>query len=137
MGRVLEVDPERRIARVEPGCVLDDLRDAAAEHGLTFGPDPATHSHCTLGGMIGNNSCGIHSVQAQWHHGARTSDNVSRLEVLTYDGARFWAGPTDDDAYGRSWRPADAGRRSTADSARCVTTTPTKSARAIRTSPGA
>src|SRR5437764_9161862 len=56
LNRVLEIDPQRRIARVEPGCVLDDLRSEAARHGLTFGPDPATHGHNTLGGMIGNNS---------------------------------------------------------------------------------
>ena len=96
MNRVLEVDPERKLAVVEPGCVLDDLRAATAEHGLTFGPDPATHDRCTLGGMIGNNSCGIHSVMA-----GRTADNVHSLEVLTYDGARFTAGATDDDAYRR------------------------------------
>ena len=73
LNRILEIDPERRLARVEPGAVLDDLRDAAEEHGLTFGPDPATHNHCTLGGMIGNNSCGVHSVMA-----GRTADNVER-----------------------------------------------------------
>jgi FAD/FMN-containing dehydrogenase len=58
MSRVLEIDPDRRLARVEPGVVLDDLRRETWKAGLTFGPDPATHSHCTLGGMIGNNSCG-------------------------------------------------------------------------------
>ena len=57
LNEVLEIDADRRFARVQPGVVLDDLRDAANEHGLTFGPDPATHNHCTLGGMIGNNSC--------------------------------------------------------------------------------
>ncbi|HYY60208.1 MAG TPA: FAD-binding oxidoreductase, partial [Burkholderiales bacterium] len=62
LNRVLEIDPAARTARVEPGCVLDDLRGAAAKHGLTFAPDPATHTHNTLGGMIGNNSCGPHSV---------------------------------------------------------------------------
>ncbi len=97
MNRVLEIDVEHRLARVEPGCVLDTLRAAAREHGLTFGPDPATHDHCTLGGMIGNNSCGAHSVHAQWHTGPRTSDNVHRLEVLTYHGDRFWTGPTPED----------------------------------------
>jgi hypothetical protein len=74
---------------VQPGVVLDDLRDAAARHGLTFGPDPATHSRCTLGGMIGNNSCGVHSIMA-----GRTADNVRELELLTYDGHRMWVGPT-------------------------------------------
>jgi len=61
-NRVLEVDPERRIAVVEPGCVLDHLQAQARPHGLRFGPDPSTHSRCTIGGMIGNNSCGVHSL---------------------------------------------------------------------------
>jgi FAD/FMN-containing dehydrogenase/Fe-S oxidoreductase len=93
---LLELDPAERWARVRPGLVLDELRDAAEQHGLTFGPDPATHDHCTLGGMIGNNSCGVHSVMA-----GRTEDNVLELEVLTYDGARFHVGPTDDQEYAR------------------------------------
>jgi FAD/FMN-containing dehydrogenase/Fe-S oxidoreductase len=84
MRRVLDVDPEARTARVQPGVVLDDLVAAAAPHGLTFGPDPSTHSRCTLGGMIGNNSCGAHSVA--W---GTTADNVSALEVLTYRGERL------------------------------------------------
>ncbi len=92
MNRVLEVDPERRLARVQPGVVLDDLRQKTLEHGLSFGPDPATHDHCTLGGMIGNNSCGVHSVLA-----GRTADNVRELEVLTYDGLRMRVGATSDE----------------------------------------
>src|SRR3954463_1892118 len=95
MHRVLEIDPERRQARVEPGCVLDDLRHAAEAHGLTFGPDPATHTHCTLGGMLGNNSCGSHSLLCAKHGiGLRTSDNTERLTVLTYDGLGLEVGPT-------------------------------------------
>jgi FAD/FMN-containing dehydrogenase/Fe-S oxidoreductase len=93
LNRILEIDPGRRLARVEPGVVLDDLRDAAERHGLTFGPDPATHNHCTLGGMLGNNSCGVHSVMA-----GKTVDNTRRLDVLTYDGLRLRVGQTDDDA---------------------------------------
>ena len=89
LDRVLAVDAASRIARVEPGAVCDALREAAEAHGLTFAPDPATHSRCTLGGMIGNNSCGPHSVMA-----GKTVENIERLEVLTYDGARFWCGPT-------------------------------------------
>ncbi|MFZ5779964.1 MAG: FAD-binding and (Fe-S)-binding domain-containing protein [Pseudomonadota bacterium] len=85
------IDAGRRLARVEPGCVLDRLRQAAEQHHLTFGPDPATHDHNTLGGMIGNNSCGVHSVLA-----GRTSDNVESLDVLTYDGLRFDVGRTDE-----------------------------------------
>lgn len=92
LDQVLWIDPERRLARVQPGCILDRLREAAEAHSLTFGPDPATHDHNTLGGMIGNNSCGVHSVMA-----GRTSDNVVSLDVVTYDGLRFEAGPTPPD----------------------------------------
>jgi FAD/FMN-containing dehydrogenase/Fe-S oxidoreductase len=98
LNRVLEIDPESRLARVEPGVVLDDLRRRAERHGLTFGPDPSTHSHCTLGGMIGNNSCGVHSVMTQFHGpGPTTAHNVHELDVLTYRGDRFRVGPTGDD----------------------------------------
>ena len=89
LHRVLSVDARSRTARVEPGAVCDALRDAAEREGLTFAPDPATHSRCTLGGMIGNNSCGPHSLMA-----GKTVENTERLEVLTYDGARFWCGET-------------------------------------------
>jgi FAD/FMN-containing dehydrogenase/Fe-S oxidoreductase len=86
LHEILELDPERRVARVQPGIVLDRLRDAAEEHDLTFGPDPATHSRCTLGGMIGNNSCGVHSIMA-----GVTADNVESLDVVLYDGTRLQA----------------------------------------------
>ncbi|MFI7276069.1 FAD-binding and (Fe-S)-binding domain-containing protein [Streptomyces sp. NPDC049879] len=82
MNGVLEVDPGARTAVVQPGVVCDALRAAAAPYGLTFGPDPSTHSRCTVGGMIGNNACGSHSVA--W---GTTADNVRALEVLTYRGA--------------------------------------------------
>src|SRR3954470_16934295 len=91
VGGVLSLDPERRLARVLPGTVLDDLQAVAAPHGLRFGPDPSTHSRCTLGGMIGNNACGSHSVA--W---GRTADVVQRMEVLLYDGTRLTVGPTPD-----------------------------------------
>src|SRR6478736_10055337 len=89
MARILELDPERRIARVQPGVILDRLRGAAEKHNLTFGPDPASHSRCTLGGMIGNNSCGVHSVMA-----GKTDENIEELEVLTYHGLRMRVGAT-------------------------------------------
>src|SRR3954469_5206394 len=92
LNRVLAIDPERRLARVEPGCVLDDLRAQAARHGLTFGPDPATHDHNSLGGMIGNNSGGVHAVM-----NGITVHNVEALEVLTYDGLQLTVGPTRED----------------------------------------
>lgn len=91
VNRIVSIDPDTRTALVEPGVVCDSLRNAAAVHGLTFGPDPATHSRCTLGGMIANNSCGAHSVMA-----GKTAENVEALEVATYDGARFWVGPTSE-----------------------------------------
>ena len=98
-NRILEIDPARRIARVEPGCVLDTLRDAARRYGLTFGPDPATHSRNTLGGMIGNNSCGVHSVMSQFYGpGPLTHHQVIELDVLTYDGERFTVGATSHEA---------------------------------------
>jgi FAD/FMN-containing dehydrogenase/Fe-S oxidoreductase len=102
---IIDIDPGRRIATVEPGVVLDDLRAAAfSRHKLTFGPDPSTHSWCTLGGMIGNNACGVHALMA-----GRTSDNVEELEIVTYDGLRMRVGPTPDDALERII--AEGGRR--------------------------
>ncbi|MDR8410238.1 FAD-binding protein [Nonomuraea sp. 3-1Str] len=87
LNRVLAVDPGARTATVEPGTVLDDLQKAAAAHGLVFGADPSTHSRCTLGGMIGNNACGSHSLA--W---GRTADNLVALEVLTYSGTVMTVG---------------------------------------------
>ncbi|MCC9742939.1 FAD-binding and (Fe-S)-binding domain-containing protein [Streptomyces sp. MNU89] len=89
------VDPRRKLARCLPGVVCDDLKAAGREHGLTWGPDPSTHEYCTVGGMIGNNSCGTHSVMAEFYGGGpRTSDNTEELDVLTYDGVRMTVGPT-------------------------------------------
>jgi FAD/FMN-containing dehydrogenase/Fe-S oxidoreductase len=104
MANILEVDPARRIARVQPGVILDNLRNAAEKHRLTFGPDPATHDRCTLGGMIGNNSCGVHSVMA-----GKTDDNIEELEVLTYDGLRMKVGQTSEEELERIIR--EGGRR--------------------------
>ncbi|MGB8060992.1 MAG: FAD-linked oxidase C-terminal domain-containing protein [Candidatus Sulfotelmatobacter sp.] len=87
MGKILEIDPERRVARVQPGVVLDHLRNATEKHHLTFAPDPASHDRCTIGGMIGNNSCGVHSVMA-----GKTDDNIEALDVVTYDGTRMKLG---------------------------------------------
>jgi FAD/FMN-containing dehydrogenase/Fe-S oxidoreductase len=91
MNHILEIDPARRVARVQPGVVLDNLRNAAEKHHLTFGPDPASHDRCTLGGMIGNNSCGVHSVMA-----GKTDENIEALDILTYDGLRMSVGKTGD-----------------------------------------
>ncbi|WP_370096562.1 FAD-binding and (Fe-S)-binding domain-containing protein [Streptacidiphilus sp. MAP12-20] len=91
------MDPDARTARVRPGTVLDELQAAAAPHGLVFGPDPSTHSRCTLGGMIGNDSCGPHSVAF-----GRTSDAVRSLDLLLADGTELTV----------AGRPSAEGRRS-------------------------
>jgi FAD/FMN-containing dehydrogenase/Fe-S oxidoreductase len=104
MAEILEIDAERRIARVQPGVILDHLRNAAEKHHLTFAPDPATHDHCTLGGMIGNNSCGVHSIMA-----GKTDDNIEELDILTYDGVRMKVGQTNDEDLDRIIR--EGGRR--------------------------
>ncbi|MFC9808755.1 FAD-binding and (Fe-S)-binding domain-containing protein [Streptomyces griseoaurantiacus] len=101
---LVSVDPEARTCVVEPGIVLDELNRRLAGHALQFGPKPSTHSHCALGGMIGNNSCGA-SAQAY----GKTVDNVRRLEVLTYDGVRMWVGPTSPEE--RAAIAAAGGRR--------------------------
>ncbi len=88
MNRILELDPEAKIARVQPGVVLDTLRNQAEAHHLTFAPDPSTHNRCTIGGMIGNNSCGTHSLL-----GGKTVDNVEELQILLYDGSQLTVGP--------------------------------------------
>ena len=113
MANILEIDPARRIARVQPGVVLDHLRNAAEKYHLTFGPDPATHDRCTLGGMIGNNSCGVHSVMA-----GKTDDNVEELEVVTYDGVRLKVGRDQIEICGSSSGGPEASGRSRADQIR-------------------
>jgi FAD/FMN-containing dehydrogenase/Fe-S oxidoreductase len=103
---VLSIDPDQATARVQPGVVLDDLRAAAAPYGLTFGPDPSTHNRCTLGGMIGNNACGSHSVA--W---GKTVDNIRDLTVVSYGGAQLTVGPaTPEEAASRAQQPGEAGR---------------------------
>ncbi|MGH9445743.1 MAG: FAD-binding oxidoreductase, partial [Terriglobia bacterium] len=104
LRKILELDPNRKIARVQPGVVLDDLRNAAEKHHLTFAPDPSTHTHCTLGGMIGNNSCGVHSVM-----GGKTVDNIEKMRVLTYDGLELEVGKTSGEELESIIR--DGGRR--------------------------
>ncbi len=89
MNALDSIDPEAKIARIQPGIVLDRLRDAAEVYHLTYAPDPATHSRCTLGGMIGNNSCGVHGLL-----GGKVVDNVQSMDVILYDGTRMTVGPT-------------------------------------------
>jgi FAD/FMN-containing dehydrogenase/Fe-S oxidoreductase len=104
MNRILELDPRQGFARVQPGVVLDTLRNQAEVYKLTFAPDPSTHNRCTIGGMIGNNSCGTHSLL-----GGKTVDNVEELRILLYDGTQMTVGPTTSDDLDRILR--EGGRR--------------------------
>ena len=105
LREIIELDPERRIARVEAGVIRDQLAHRAEhEHNLTFAPDTSTHEYATFGGMIGNNSCGTHSVMA-----GQTADNVHELDVVTYDGTRMRVGRASDDELDRII--AEGGRR--------------------------
>ncbi|MBD8079811.1 FAD-binding protein [Cellulosimicrobium arenosum] len=88
--QIHEIDPEARTARIDPGVVMSALQQAAAPHGLRFGPDPSTQNRATLGGMIGNNACGPHAVAY-----GRTADNVTELDVVDGTGRRFTAGKGD------------------------------------------
>jgi FAD/FMN-containing dehydrogenase len=92
MNQIVELDHLQRYARVQPGVVLDSLRNQAEAHKLTFAPDPSTHNRCTIGGMIGNNSCGAHSLL-----GGKTVDNIEELQVLLYDGSLLTVGATSDE----------------------------------------
>src|ERR1700676_2425563 len=92
MNQIVELDPLQQYARVQPGVVLDSLRNKAEAYKLTFAPDPSTHNRCTIGGMIGNNSCGAHSLL-----GGKTVDNVEELHILLYDGTQLTVGATGDE----------------------------------------
>jgi FAD/FMN-containing dehydrogenase/Fe-S oxidoreductase len=95
-NNLVSVDADKRRCVVEPGIVLDDLNRRLAPYGLRFGPEPATHANCALGGMIGNNSCGSTAQRT-----GKVVDNIVSMEVLLYDGTRFWCGPTSDEEYQR------------------------------------
>ncbi len=92
MNKILEINPQQGFARVQPGVVLDSLRNQAELHQLTFAPDPSTHNRCTIGGMIGNNSCGTHSLL-----GGKTVDNVEALRIVLYDGTQLTVGATGEE----------------------------------------
>jgi FAD/FMN-containing dehydrogenase/Fe-S oxidoreductase len=91
LHHILELNPAKKYARVQPGTICDTLRNAAKPHTLTWGPDPATHDHCTFGGMLGNNSCGAHAQMA-----GKAGENVISMDVLLYDGTQMTVGPMTD-----------------------------------------
>lgn len=97
-NKIVQVDKENKLVTVQSGIVLDDMRERTLQDDLTFGPDPATHDHCTIGGMLGNNSCGVHSVMAANEgNGARVSDNTESLTILTQDGEKMKVGSTSEE----------------------------------------
>ncbi|HUA94727.1 MAG TPA: FAD-binding oxidoreductase, partial [Acidimicrobiales bacterium] len=112
LHRIISLDREQRLARVEPGLILDVLRNAG-EGGappVTFGPTPSTHDHCTIGGMIGNNACGNYSIMSEFYGaGPRMAHNVAEMEVVTYDGVRMRVGKTSEAELARI--VAEGGRR--------------------------
>jgi FAD/FMN-containing dehydrogenase/Fe-S oxidoreductase len=91
LHNILEMNIDEKYARVQPGTICDTLRNAAKPHTLIWGPDPATHNHCTFGGMLGNNSCGAHAQM-----GGKAVDNVLSMDVLLYDGTQMTVGWMDD-----------------------------------------
>jgi FAD/FMN-containing dehydrogenase len=94
MNRILDFDPGARTARVQPGVICDDLVRAAGPFHLTYGPQPATHTHCCFGGMLANNSCGIRAQMA-----GKAVDNTEEMEILLYDGTRMRVGWMDEEAF--------------------------------------
>src|SRR5439155_7423756 len=98
LNRILEIDRDRKLARVQPGAILDDIRNLGeSDHPrLTFGPTPSTHDHCTIGGMIGNNACGNYSIMSEFYGaGPRMAHCVVEMEILLYDGTRMRVGRTE------------------------------------------
>ena len=104
MNRVIAIDAEDRTVTVEPGAVQSAVNAALAPHGLFFAPDPSTKDRCTIGGMIGNNSCGAHSAAY-----GKTVDNLESMEVLLHDGTRLALGATSDAQFAEI--AAQGGRR--------------------------
>jgi FAD/FMN-containing dehydrogenase/Fe-S oxidoreductase len=101
-NQVVSIAEDAKTCVVEPGIVLDRLNAELAPRNVRFGPEPATHMNCTLGGMIGNNSCGATAQRT-----GKVVDNIAAMEVLLYDGTRFWCGPTSDDEYAHIERRGD------------------------------
>ncbi|MFN2614937.1 MAG: FAD-binding and (Fe-S)-binding domain-containing protein [Actinomycetota bacterium] len=110
LNRIDDPNVATRTVHVQPGAINEKVNEHTGKWGLVFGPDPSTHAYCTIGGNVGNNSCGMHSLQARMAgNGSRTSDNVASLDVLTFDGIRMRVGPTSPDECTRI--VAEGGRR--------------------------
>ncbi len=87
LNQIIELNPRQQYCRVQPGTICDDVVKASSQYRLTYAPDPATHNHCVFGGMLGNNSCGVH---AQMNGPA--VNNTEAMEILLYDGTRMSVG---------------------------------------------
>lgn len=97
LNHIGETDEERKQVTVQPGAINEQVNKHTGKNNLVFGPDPSSHGYCTIGGNIGNNSCGIHSVQAQiYGPGPRTSDNVHSMDIVLYGGDRFRVGVNEE-----------------------------------------
>jgi FAD/FMN-containing dehydrogenase/Fe-S oxidoreductase len=99
LRRIVSIDPAGRYAHVEPGVVCDDVVRATAPYDLTWAPQPSAHAQCCFGGMLGNNSCGIHAQM-----GGKAVDNTEELDVLLYDGTRMHVGWMREDDFDASIR---------------------------------
>ena len=97
LTRIGEPDVTQRLITVQPGAINEQVNIVAGKHNLVFGPDPSTHAYCTIGGNVGNNSCGVHSVQSQiYGPGPRTSDNVHSMDIALYGGERMRVGVNEE-----------------------------------------
>jgi FAD/FMN-containing dehydrogenase/Fe-S oxidoreductase len=94
MNRIIEINKEERWVRVEPGVILDELNLKLKEYGLFFGPETSTSNRCTIGGMVGNNACGSHSII----YGS-TRDHTIEIKAILSDGSEAVFGPTEKDAF--------------------------------------
>jgi FAD/FMN-containing dehydrogenase/Fe-S oxidoreductase len=99
MNRILEINREEMWVRVEPGVVLDELNMYLRPYGLFFGPETSTSSRCNMGGMVGNNSCGSHSLV----YGS-TRDHTIELKTILSDGSEATFGPVDKSTFEKKCR---------------------------------
>lgn len=108
LRRILEIDPENRIATVEPGVINADISAAAKEHGLYYAPDPSSQQACSIGGNVAENAGGPHCLA----YGV-TTNHVLGMEVVLADGSRVWLGSEARDTLGYDLRGAFIGSEGT------------------------
>ena len=94
MNKILEINKEEKWVRVQPGVVLDELNMSLKKHGLFFGPETSTSNRCTIGGMVGNNACGLHSLV----HGS-TREHTIEIEAILSDCSEVLFGNLDKESF--------------------------------------